>query len=69
MRGLAATIALLGTCVWGVRATTPATTEQSRQVEKYATDMMNNDKIREVYVKCLLDKGPCNEDAADLKSW
>lgn len=40
----------------------------SRQAEKNASDIIKNDKIRETYVKCLLDKGPCSQEAAHLKS-
>lgn len=63
-------IALFSTCVLGIGCTTPTSSkeENSRQVDKYATELVNNDKIREVYLKCLLEKGPCNEDAADFKS-
>lgn len=72
MRALTA-VALLSAVVSQISGTTPPTTSQSsednsKQVDQYTTEMISNDKIRDVYVKCLLDKGPCNADAADVKS-
>lgn len=31
-------------------------------------DLLNNDRLRKNYVKCLLNEGPCTPDAQELKS-
>lgn len=51
-------------------STTPANSseENSKQVEQQTNELMRNDKMRDVYIKCLLDKGPCTGEAADVKS-
>ena len=46
-----------------------STEDKSKQVDKQTTEIVNDNRTREIYIKCLLDKGPCNNDAADVKSW
>lgn len=57
-------------CSAPTTSTTASTSseDKSKQVDKQTTEIVNDDKTREVYIKCLLDKGPCNNDAADVKS-
>lgn len=48
----------------------------SKPDDKYTTkydgidldQILNNDRLLEGYCKCLLEKGPCSPDGAELKS-
>lgn len=53
-----------------VFCTTPATSSEdsSKQIDQATTKIVQDDKARDVYVKCLLDKAPCSNEAEDVKS-
>lgn len=63
-------VTFLSTLILKISCTTLSTSSEdtSKQVEQYTTEIVQNDKIRDVYINCLLDKGPCSNDANNIKS-
>lgn len=66
------TVAFLSVLVTQILCTAPPTSQSSednsKPADQHTSELVSNDNVRDVFVKCLLDKGPCNTEAADVKS-
>lgn len=66
------TVAFLSALLTQILCATPPTSQSSEDNSKLAdqhtSEIVSNDKVQDVFVKCLLDKGPCNTEAANVKS-